>query len=146
MTSQITSIASPSQHPIVWQFGYSSPTPAEEWNAHKARVSLSSTVFLDKDIVLVLSCLGLDKPRCVIESFAPEEGAQEYTDAYALTFVPRFNLPALPRQGRCRPYHHRIVDNIPSCFAEFIFLVDRSGSMDGAKMTAVQSSLQVRSM
>lgn len=27
---------------------------------------------------------------------------------------------------------------------EFVFLVDRSGSMDGAKMTAVQSSLQVR--
>ncbi|KAF8580008.1 hypothetical protein K439DRAFT_1415709 [Ramaria rubella] len=126
MASQIKSITSPS-HPIAMKFGEFTLEPSTEFDPTKARVSLSSPTLLEKDIVVVLSCQGLDRPRCTIESFSPEEGAQEYTDAYALTFVPRFELPSLPSQ-------------------EYIFLVDRSGSMEGGKMDAVRSALQIMLM
>ncbi|KAF8510549.1 von Willebrand factor type A domain-containing protein [Hysterangium stoloniferum] len=123
MTSHIKSINSPS-HPIGMKLGESTLEPSTEFDPFKARISLSSPTLLDKDIVIVLSCQGLDKPRCTVESFSPEEGSQEFTDAYALTFVPRFELPALPAQ-------------------EFIFLIDRSGSMQGGKIQAVRSALQI---
>jgi hypothetical protein len=99
MAGQITSIASPSEHDIQWNVGYSSPVPPDAWDASRARISLTQSVFLDRDVVLVLGCMGLDKPRCLAETYTPDEGAQEWTDAYALTFVPRFNLPVLLRQG-----------------------------------------------
>lgn len=92
------------------------------FDVQKAYISLSSPAMLDKDIVVVLSCRNLDKQRCVVESYMNEDGSA--TDAYALTFVPRFKLPPLPRQ-------------------EYIFLVDQSGSMEGAKMAAVRSALQI---
>jgi hypothetical protein len=91
----ITTINSPS-HPISSQLGRSGPDD-EGFDVQKAYISLSSTGFLDKDIVVVLSCRGLDKQRCIVESYVAENG--QATDAYALTFVPRFKLPTLPRQG-----------------------------------------------
>jgi len=98
MTSQIKSITSPS-HPIAMKLGESTLQSSSEFDPKKARVSLSSPALLEKDIVIVLTCQDLDKPRCIVESFSPEEGGQEFTDAYALTLVPRFELPSLPSQG-----------------------------------------------
>ncbi|KAF8510551.1 von Willebrand factor type A domain-containing protein [Hysterangium stoloniferum] len=120
MTSHIISINSPS-HPIAMKLGESTLEPSTEFDPFRARISLSSPTLLDKNIVIVLSCQGLDKPRCTVESFSPAEGSQEFTDAYALTFVPRFEVPS----------------------QEFIFLIDRSGSMQGGKIQVVRSALQI---
>ncbi|KAF7373315.1 hypothetical protein MSAN_00541000 [Mycena sanguinolenta] len=60
-------------------------------------------------------------PRCVAE-LHPDPSHD--TVAMALTFVPRFQLPDLARQ-------------------EFIFLVDRSGSMENARIAAARKALVV---
>ncbi|KAJ7131734.1 von Willebrand factor type A domain-containing protein, partial [Mycena crocata] len=84
-----------------------------------ARVSLSSESALDKDFVLTIKSAGLDAPRCVAEQHPSHD-----TIALALTLVPRFKLPDLTRQ-------------------EFVFLVDRSGSMEGARIAAARKALVV---
>ncbi|KAJ7166580.1 von Willebrand factor type A domain-containing protein [Mycena filopes] len=84
-----------------------------------ARVSLTSASPLDKDFVLTMKSAGLDAPRCVAE-LHPEYD----TVGMALTFVPRFKLHDIARQ-------------------EFIFLVDRSGSMDGHRIVAARKALVV---
>jgi len=83
-----------------------------------------SSTFLEKDVVILISSQKLDHPRCSVERYLPSEGAEETTDAYALTLVPRFNLPPLPGQ-------------------EYVFLVDRSGSMSGSRITQVKAALQI---
>ncbi|KIJ39446.1 hypothetical protein M422DRAFT_210327 [Sphaerobolus stellatus SS14] len=120
LSSPIKSVSSPS-HPIAMKFGEHTALPATDFDATKAYVTLSSSLPLEKDIVMLISCVGLDKPRCFSELSG---GNQETTCAYALTFVPRFQLPPLPEQ-------------------EYIFLVDCSGSMSGGKMAAVRSALQI---
>ncbi|KAJ7735611.1 vault protein inter-alpha-trypsin domain-containing protein [Mycena maculata] len=87
--------------------------------ANYARVSLSSDSALDKDFVLSIKSAGLDAPRCVAE-LHPDPSKD--TVALALTLIPRFKLPDLARQ-------------------EFIILVDRSGSMQGARIAAARRSL-----
>ncbi|KAJ7619461.1 von Willebrand factor type A domain-containing protein, partial [Roridomyces roridus] len=87
--------------------------------SHYARVSLSSESALDKDFVLAIKSAGLDAPRCVAEVHPSHD-----TVAVGLTLVPRFTLPDIARQ-------------------EYIILVDRSGSMEGARMTAARRALVV---
>ncbi|KAJ7657887.1 vault protein inter-alpha-trypsin domain-containing protein [Mycena polygramma] len=89
--------------------------------ANYARVSLSSDSPLDKDFVLTIKSAGLDTPRCVAE-LHPDPSHD--TVALGLTFVPRFKLPDLARQ-------------------EFIFVVDRSGSMEDARIAAARNALVV---
>ncbi|KAJ6482948.1 von Willebrand factor type A domain-containing protein, partial [Mycena vitilis] len=89
--------------------------------ANYARVSLSSDAPLDKDFVLTIKSAGLDTPRCVAE-LHPDPSHNTVT--LGLTFVPRFKLPDLARQ-------------------EFIFLVDRSGSMEDARIAAARKALVV---
>ncbi|KAF7373341.1 hypothetical protein MSAN_00543700 [Mycena sanguinolenta] len=84
-----------------------------------ARISLTSEVPLDKDFVLAVKSAGLDAPRCVAELHPIHP-----TTAVALTVVPRFKLPDVSRQ-------------------EFVFLVDRSGSMNGARIAAAKKALIV---
>ncbi|KAF8905712.1 von Willebrand factor type A domain-containing protein [Mucidula mucida] len=84
-----------------------------------ARISLSADTPLQKDFVLTILSAGLDTPRCVAE-LHPEHD----TIGMALTLVPRFSLPDRPNQ-------------------EFIFLVDRSGSMDGNRIAAARKALVV---
>ncbi|KAF7297225.1 hypothetical protein MIND_00955600 [Mycena indigotica] len=85
-----------------------------------ARVSLSSATALEKDFVLAITSAGLDAPRCIAE-FHPTE----HTTAITFTLVPRFKLPA------------------DVSAQEYIFLVDRSGSMFGARMNAAKKALVV---
>ncbi|KAJ7657872.1 von Willebrand factor type A domain-containing protein [Mycena polygramma] len=84
-----------------------------------ARVSLTSDSPLDKDFVLTIKSAGLDAPRCVAELHPTHD-----TVAMGLTLVPRFKLPDLSRQ-------------------EFVFMVDRSGSMGGKRIEAAKKALVV---
>ncbi|KAJ7260902.1 von Willebrand factor type A domain-containing protein [Mycena haematopus] len=84
-----------------------------------ARVSLSSDSPLDKDFVLTIKSAGLDTPRCIAEVHPSHD-----TVALGLTLVPRFKLPDLSRQ-------------------EFVFIVDRSGSMGGKRIEAARKALVI---
>ncbi|KAJ6526626.1 von Willebrand factor type A domain-containing protein [Mycena vulgaris] len=116
----IAKIGSPS-HTVSTELGPDPKLPnfKELPFSNYARVSLSSDSVLDKDFVLTVKSTGLDTPRCVAE-FHPTHD----TVALGLTLVPRFKLPDLARQ-------------------EFICLVDRSGSMDGARIAAARKALVV---
>ena len=105
MTSHIKSITSPS-HPIEMKLGQSTPEESADFDPFRAHIALTSSMLLDKDIIIALNCVGLDKPRYTVEPYSPEEGAQEFTDAYALTLVPRFQLPVLPAQ--CKSFRYVI--------------------------------------
>ncbi|KAK7022200.1 von Willebrand factor type A domain-containing protein [Favolaschia claudopus] len=120
--SPITKIACPS-HTVSTELG---PDPAlpnykDLPFSNYARVSLSSTAPLDKDFVLTVKSAGLDAPRCVAEL---HPSPSQDTVALTLTFVPRFKLPDVPRQ-------------------EYIFVVDRSDSMEGDRIAAARKALVV---
>ncbi|KAJ3061745.1 hypothetical protein HK102_009005 [Quaeritorhiza haematococci] len=78
----------------------------------------SKDVPLTKDFVLVIESKDLDQPRCFIESHPTAQ-----TSCMMLTLVPRFAL-----------------NNIPS---ELVFLVDRSGSMQGSRINQTRQALQL---
>ncbi|KAJ7484341.1 vault protein inter-alpha-trypsin domain-containing protein [Mycena latifolia] len=84
-----------------------------------ARVSLSSDSALDKDFVFTIKSAGLDTPRCVAELHPAHD-----TIAMGLALVPRFKLP----DASCQ---------------EFVFLVDRSGSMEDGRIAAARKALVV---
>ncbi|KAJ6542724.1 von Willebrand factor type A domain-containing protein [Mycena capillaripes] len=84
-----------------------------------ARVSLSSNSPLDKDFVLTIKSAGLDAPRCVAELHPTYD-----TVAMGLTLVPRFKLRDLSRQ-------------------EFVFMMDRSGSMRNQRIEAAKKALVI---
>jgi hypothetical protein len=105
MSKPVTSVSSPS-HPIGLTLGCAQKELQGEFEPSKAFIYLGDSAFLDKDIVIVISAQGLDTPRCTMERWLSSDGAEETTDAYAITLVPKFDLPALPSQ-------------------EYVFLVDR---------------------
>ena len=107
MSKPVTSVSSPS-HPIGLTLGCAERELTGDFEPSKAFVHLSESTFLDKDIVIVISSQGLDAPRCTVERWLSSEGAEETTDAYALTLVPKFDLPALPSQGEYSKYIYHI--------------------------------------
>jgi hypothetical protein len=98
MNKAITSVSSPS-HPIGLTLGCAAKELKGDFEPSKAFVYLGDSAFLEKDIVVVISAQGLDVPRCSVERWLASEGAEETTDAFALTLVPKFDLPPLPSQG-----------------------------------------------
>ena len=84
---------------------------------HHARASFSSSSFLLDDFVLAIRSEGLDAPRC----FAEDE--QHGTIALQLMVTPKFDIPRPPTQ-------------------EYLFLVDRSGSMSGGPIEIAKLALQ----
>jgi Mg-chelatase subunit ChlD len=72
---------------------------------------------LDRDFVVSIDAAGMDSPQAVIER------ADDGTEAIAVSLVPRFTQAQLP--------------------AEIIFVVDRSGSMDGSSIDEVRNALQL---
>lgn len=73
--------------------------------------------FLTQYFVLCVAADGLqDAPRCVVER------ASTGAIAIQLNVVPKFNLPPITNQ-------------------EYIFLVDRSGSMEGSRIETAQRAL-----
>ncbi|KAI0078065.1 VIT-domain-containing protein [Panus rudis PR-1116 ss-1] len=77
-----------------------------EISRHRATVKLRSSNYLNCDFVLSIQANGLDAPRCFVEHHPSGDGSL----AMQLTMVPKFDLPPVQSQ-------------------EYIFLVDRSGSM-----------------
>lgn len=119
-TSPIQKISCPS-HTVSTELG-PDPALANAKNlpfSNYARISLASDSesSLDKDFVLTIKSASLDAPRCLAELYPKNESV-----ALALSLVPRFTLPDLKRQ-------------------EFIFLVDRSGSMHGSRIAAASKAL-----
>lgn len=86
-----------------------------------AHIMFASPKDLSTDIILTIKPAGLDSPRCITEVH-PDPGHK--TVALSLTLVPRFKLPDVARQ-------------------EFVFLVDRSGSMRGSRMETAKKALVV---
>ena len=124
MTQSITAVSS-TTHPVAMTLGSPVKELTNDFQPSQAYIYLhESSTFLEKDVVILISSQKLDHPRCSVERYLPSEGAEETTDAYALTLVPRFNLPPLPGQ-------------------EYVFLVDRSGSMAGSRITQVKAALQI---
>ncbi|TFY65188.1 hypothetical protein EVJ58_g2141 [Rhodofomes roseus] len=74
-------------------------------------VDLQSSLpsFLHKEFILSIQARKVDAPRCVAE-FLPER----HSVALSLTLVPRFGVRPIKKQ-------------------EYIFVIDRSGSMDGSR-------------
>ncbi|KAE9389397.1 hypothetical protein BT96DRAFT_980726 [Gymnopus androsaceus JB14] len=121
----IKNISCPSGHPISFELGIpENLTPPKKTSpSHFATVSLTDTTgLLTQDAVLVISAAGLDGPRCFIER---HPSPNHESVAMALTLVPKFNLPDV------------------SGGMEYIFLVDRSGSMSGINIQVVREALVV---
>ncbi|KAJ7584986.1 von Willebrand factor type A domain-containing protein, partial [Mycena floridula] len=116
--SPIRKISCPS-HSVSVELGPDPTTASNLPFSNYARVSLASDSALDKDFVLAVEATGLDSPRCLAEVHPTNE-----TIGMALTLVPKFHLP----------------DPITQ---EFIFLVDRSGSMQGSRMAAARKALVI---
>ncbi|KAH8829290.1 von Willebrand factor type A domain-containing protein [Flagelloscypha sp. PMI_526] len=125
-SSTIKSIACPSGHPMQLELGkpdcYSVDDSVSD--SQMAKVTLSDpSASLSQDILLVITAQNLDNPRCFVEAH-PSSGSDD-TVALGLTFVPRFTLPDTPGG------------------MEYIFVVDRSGSMRGESIQLVQEALVV---
>lgn len=111
----IKSISCPSGHSISFS--------VDSTNSTCATVSLKGTRgYLVKDVILVVSAANLDSPRCFIEE---HPSGEHTTTAMALTLVPRFELPDI---------EHGM---------EYIFMIDRSGSMEGSNIRLVKDALVV---
>ncbi|KAF7797335.1 hypothetical protein EIP86_008530 [Pleurotus ostreatoroseus] len=88
-------------------------TPA---NITRNRGWYHSPSFLSQDFVLSIKSEGLDAPRCFAER------GPTGTVAMQLTVVPQFKFPSIPAQ-------------------EYMFLVDRSGSMEGSRIETAKRGL-----
>lgn len=88
-------------------------------SSHYAQLTFTSETTLDRDIIITVKSSGLDSPRCIAETHPSHE-----TIALSLTMVPKFTLPDVTSQ-------------------EFVFLVDRSGSMHGSRIETAKRALVV---
>jgi uncharacterized protein YegL len=129
MSQPITSLQSPS-HTIEVHLGtkkspassIDSPTTGSTkstFDPKCARVSLTSDALLEHDLVIVVTAPGIEEPRALVERHPTNQ-----THAVALTFSPRFALN-------------------PIRSSELIFLIDRSGSMDGPQIGQARQALQL---
>ncbi|GAA5851863.1 hypothetical protein JCM9279_001914 [Rhodotorula babjevae] len=102
----ITKVNCPS-HAVSTELGTDPSLPDADLlpSANHARISCTSNLALSSDFVLEITSAGLDRPRCVVEHHPASDSA-----AVSLTVVPRFELPEVKGQ-------------------EWVFLIDRSGSM-----------------
>ncbi|KAH8830923.1 von Willebrand factor type A domain-containing protein, partial [Flagelloscypha sp. PMI_526] len=122
-SSTIKGISCASGHPMQLELGKPEGFEVDSSisDSQLAKVTVSdSSGSLNEDILLVITADGLDNPRCFVEPHPVDD-----TLAMGLTFVPRFTLPDV------------------SGGMEYIFLVDRSGSMEGNSMKLLREALVV---
>jgi hypothetical protein len=116
MSGIIHDVSSPSHSDLLKQSRY--VTSEGQTSRRRRTAKIRSPTFLTQNFVLTVRAEGLDEPRC----FA-ERGESGFI-ALQLTMVPKFSLPPIPSQ-------------------EFIFLVDRSGSMAGNSMETCKNALSL---
>ncbi|KAJ7356809.1 von Willebrand factor type A domain-containing protein [Mycena albidolilacea] len=121
-SGRIKSITSPSHADNVSETRY--PTHLGRPSRRRSTVQFQSSTFLDRDFILVIRADGLDESRCFAELHRDPEGIRSDTVAMQFTIVPNFQLP--PVKGQ-----------------EYIFLVDRSGSMSGARIETAKRTLEL---
>ncbi|KAJ7604890.1 von Willebrand factor type A domain-containing protein [Mycena polygramma] len=121
-SGRITAITSPSHSDSIQETKY--PTHLGRRSRRRSTVRFRSSTFLDRDFVLVVRADGLDEPRCFAELLRDPEGRRSDTVAMQFTIVPNFKLP--PVEGQ-----------------EYIFLVDRSGSMSGPRIETAKRTLEL---
>ncbi|KAJ7630477.1 hypothetical protein FB45DRAFT_1027697 [Roridomyces roridus] len=119
-SGRIQSITSPSHPDEIVETRYK--THLGRPSRRRSTVRFVSSTFLDRDFVLVVQAEGLDEPRC----FAELNRTPNRSDTLALQFtiVPNFKLPPVAGQ-------------------EYIFLIDRSGSMVGPRIDTAKSTLKL---
>ncbi|KAI8996135.1 vault protein inter-alpha-trypsin domain-containing protein [Gaertneriomyces semiglobifer] len=88
-------------------------------NANQTTVILSTVGALERDITVLVKAVSLDAPKCLIE-----EHPITKSHAVSLTFAPRFNLT-------------------PLTSTELVFLIDRSGSMEGSRIQQASQALSL---
>lgn len=116
--STIRKVQCPSNHSIALDMNTLSTTVGATPDMSKASVSLThGTTELLTDFVLQILIDDIGSPKAILE-----EHSMPGRQALIATFVPRFNLKTI------RP--------------EIIFIADQSGSMQGAKNTAVIAALK----
>ena len=113
MKDAIQSLTSPTHPRFELSNDGTVSTPA---TATQQRGWYRSPSFLSQDFVLSIKAKGLDVPRCFAER------GPTGTVAMQLTVVPKFKFPPIPAQ-------------------EYIFLVDRSGSMQGSRIETAKRGL-----
>ncbi|KAK0466380.1 von Willebrand factor type A domain-containing protein [Desarmillaria tabescens] len=88
----------------------------------RSTVRFRSKTFLSKDFVLIVQADKLDAPRCFAEVSRGRGRRQSDTLALQFAIVPKFNLPPISAQ-------------------EYLFLVDRSGSMENERIATAKDTL-----
>lgn len=119
--SPIRSITCPSSHPI--QIKLEQPVEHVHGLLHRAKITLGPSADISKDVILVTEADELDKPSCLLQS--PTATGVSGQVALGLTLVPNFKL---------QDY---------SSGTDFIFVVDRSGSMGQGSMALAKNALQI---
>lgn len=116
---RIEAIISPS-HPDISETRYS--THLGRLSRRRSTVKFRSNSFLERDFMLIVRAEKLDSPRCFAELQHDPNGRAPDTIAMQLTIVPKFDLPPVDAQ-------------------EYLFLVDRSGSMSGGRIDHAKRTL-----
>ena len=118
MSGQILSVTSPS---------HEQGLVLEDYTTHHGRPSrrrvtakLRSKTFLDRDFELVIQANELERSRCFVEKDPRFPG----TIALQLMLIPHFDPPPIPEQ-------------------EYLFLIDKSGSMSGGRIETAQKCVSL---
>jgi hypothetical protein len=116
MSGVIESVHSPTHSVQVTPYITSAGLPSHR----RTTVTHRSPTFQQSDFVLVIRANGLDEPRCFVERDERDPG----TYALQLTLIPKIKLPPVAAQ-------------------EYLFIIDRSGSMTGPPMETAKRTLSM---
>jgi len=119
-SGKIQRITSPSHQADISEVPYF--THRGQASRRRSTIKFKSHTFLDRDFILIIQAEALDTPRCFAELEHDPDRRNSTTIAMQLTVVPKFNLPPIGVQ-------------------EYIFVVDRSGSMAGERISTARRTL-----